>query len=62
MEQKRLEELQSLLADINPVETVSHILDGTLLSWLSTWKMQAGMLVVFLLENEKCKSSEEDKK
>lgn len=60
MEQKRLEELQGLLADINPVEIVSHILDGTLLSWLSTWKTQAGMLVAFLLENEKCKSSEED--
>lgn len=58
MEQKMLEELQGLLDDINPVEIVSHILDGTLLSWLSSWKMKAGMLVAFLLENEKSKLSE----
>lgn len=60
MEQKMLEELQGLLYDINPVEIVSHILDGTLLSWLSSWKMKAGMLVAFLLENEKSKLSEKD--
>lgn len=60
MEQKMLEELQGLLADINPVEIVSHILDGTLLSWLCEWKMKAGMLVAFLLENEKSKLSEKD--
>lgn len=53
MERKMLEELQGLLEDINPNEIVSHILDGTLLSWLSSWKMQAGMLVAFLLENAK---------
>lgn len=53
MEKKMLEELQGLLEDINPNEIVSHILDGTLLSWLGTWKMQAGMLVAFLLENAK---------
>lgn len=53
MEQKILRELQGLLEDINPNEIVSHILDGTLLSWLSTWEMQAGMLVAFLLENSK---------
>lgn len=58
MEQKMLEELEGLIANINPVEIVSHILDGTLLSWLSSWKMNAGMLVAFLLENEKCKLSE----
>ena len=60
MEQKTLEELQGLLEDINPTEIVSHILDGTLLLWLSSWKMKAGMLVVFLLENEKSKLSETD--
>lgn len=53
MEKKMLEELQGLLEDINPNEIVSHILDGTLLSWLGTWKMQTGMLVAFLLENAK---------
>ena len=47
-----LTELQGLLEDINPNEIVSHILDGTLLSWLANWKMQAGMLVAFLLESE----------
>lgn len=60
MEQKMLEELQGLLYDINPVEILSHFYDGTLVSWLMNWKMKAGMLVAFLLENEKCKSSEED--
>ena len=53
MEKKILTELQGLLEDINPNEIVSHILDGTLLSWLSNWKMRAGMLVAFLLENVK---------
>ena len=53
MERKMLEELQGLLEDINPNEIVSHILDGTLLSWLNNWKMRAGMLVAFLLENAK---------
>lgn len=58
MERKMLEELQGLLEDINPNEIVSHILDGTLLSWLGTWKTQAGMLVAFLLES--IKLSEKD--
>lgn len=58
MERKMLEELQGLLEDINPNEIVSHILDGTLLSWLNNWKMQADMLVVFLLES--IKLSEKD--
>ncbi len=58
MEEKMLTELEGLLADINPVEIVSHILDGTLLSWLSAWKMKAGMLVAFLLENERSKHNE----
>ena len=53
MEKKMLTEIQGMLEDINPNEIVSHILDGTLLSWLGTWKMQAGMLVAFLLENVK---------
>ena len=53
MEKKMREELQGLLEDINPNEIVSHILDGTLLSWLNNWKMRAGMLVAFLLENAK---------
>lgn len=60
MEQKMLEELQGLLCDINPNEIVSHIFDGTLIPWLSSWKMKAGMLVAFLLENEKSKLSEKD--
>ena len=53
MEKKMLTEIQGMLEDINPNEIVSHILDGTLLSWLGTWKMQAGMLVAFLLESVK---------
>lgn len=28
-------------------------LDGTLLSWLASWRMKTGMLVAFLLENVK---------
>lgn len=61
MENKMLTELQGLLEDINPNEIVSHILDGTLLSWLANWKMQAGMLVAFLLENDKLSESELEK-
>lgn len=57
-ENKWFEVLQGLLEDINPNEIVSHILDGTLLSWLNNWKMQAGMLVAFLLES--IKLSEKD--
>lgn len=38
MEQKILTELAGMLEDINPNEIVSHILDGTLLSWLENWK------------------------
>lgn len=53
MEKKMLEEIQGLLEDINPTEIVSHILDGTLLSWLASWRMKVGMLVAFLLENAK---------
>lgn len=39
---------------------VSHILDGTLLPWLASWKMKSQMLVAFLLENEKARLSEKD--
>lgn len=53
MEMKILNELAGMLEDINPNEIVSHILDGTLLSWLASWKMKSQMLVAFLLENEK---------
>lgn len=49
-----------MLEDINPNEIVSHILDGTLLSWLASWKMKSQMLVAFLLENEKARLSEKD--
>lgn len=48
------------LEDINPNEIVSHILDGTLLPWLASWKMKSQMLVAFLLENEKARLSEKD--
>ncbi len=48
------------LEDINPNEIVSHILDGTLLSWIASWKMKSQMLVTFLLENEKARLSEKD--
>ena len=37
----------------NPNEIVSHILDGTLLSWLASWKMKSQMLVAFLLESQR---------
>ena len=53
MEMKMLTELSGMLEDINPVEITSHILDGTLMSWLASWKMKSQMLVSFLLENEK---------
>ena len=48
-----LTEIQGMLDDINPNEIVSHILDGTLLSWLASWRMETGMLVAFMLENVK---------
>lgn len=51
---------EHMLEDINPNEIVSHILDGTLLSWLASWKMKSQMLVAFLLENEKARLSEKD--
>lgn len=57
---KILNELAGMLEDINPNEIVSHILDGTLLSWLASWKMKSQMLVAFLLENEKARLSEKD--
>lgn len=56
MEKKILAEMDGLLADINRVEIISHLLDGTLLSWLSSWKMRMGMLLAFLIENERCKN------
>lgn len=55
-EKKILREMQGLLVDINRVEIVSHLLDGTLLSWLSNWKMRMGMLLEFLIENGRCKN------
>lgn len=55
MEKKILTEMEGLLADINPGEIVSHVFDGTLFSWLNNWKMRMGMLVAFLIENERCK-------
>lgn len=60
IETKILNELAGMLEDINPNEIVSHILDGTLLSWLASWKMKSQMLVAFLLENEKARLSEKD--
>lgn len=53
MEMKMLTELSGMLEDINPVEITSHILDGTLMSWLSSWKMKSQMLVAFLLESNR---------
>lgn len=53
MEKKMLTEIQGMLEDINPNEIVSHILDGTLLSWLASWRMKTDMLVAFMLENVK---------
>lgn len=61
MEKKMLTELQGLLEDINQNEIVSHILDGTLLSWLDNWKMKAGMLVAFLSESENANAAELEK-
>ncbi|WP_343274415.1 hypothetical protein [Ligaoa zhengdingensis] len=60
MEMKMLTELSGMLEDINPVEITSYILDGTLMSWLASWKMKSQMLVAFLLENEKARLSESD--
>lgn len=57
---KILNELAGMLEDINPNEIVFHILDGTLLPWLASWKMKSQMLVAFLLENEKAQLSEKD--
>ena len=53
MEKKMLTEIQGMLEDINPNEIVSHILDGTLLSWLASWRMETGRRVAFMLENVK---------
>lgn len=47
-------------AKVYGVEITSHILDGTLMSWLASWKMKSQMLVAFLLENEKARLSESD--
>lgn len=60
MEMKMLTELSGMLEDINPVEITSYILDGTLMSWLASWKMKSQMLVAFLLENEKARLSKSD--
>jgi hypothetical protein len=60
MEMKMLTELSGMIEDINPAEITSHILDGTLMSWLASWKMKSQMLVAFLLENEKARLSELD--
>ena len=60
MEMKMLTERSGMLEDINPVEITSYILDGTLMSWLASWKMKSQMLVAFLLENEKARLSESD--
>ena len=61
MENKMFRKLQGLLEDINENEIVSHILDGTLISWLSSWKMKCGMLTAFLVENDKANMVELDK-
>ena len=50
---ERMHMEKKMLEDINPNEIVSHILDGTLLSWLTSWRMKTGMLVAFMLENVK---------
>lgn len=49
---------EHMLEDINPNEIVSHILDGTLISWLSSWKMKCGMLTAFLVENDRANMEE----
>lgn len=59
MEQKILTELAGMLEDINPNEIVSHILGGTLLSWLESWKMRSQMLVGFLIESNRLLTSED---
>lgn len=51
MENKMLEELQGLIADLNKAEILSHIEDGTLFPWLATLRMNMGMLTAFLLES-----------
>ena len=61
MENKMLTELRGMLEDITPNEIVSHILDGTLLSWLDSWKMKCGMLVAFLVESDKTTAVELEK-
>lgn len=53
MEMKILTELAGMIEDINPVEITSHILDGTLMSWLASWKMKSQMSVAFLLESNR---------
>lgn len=58
MEQNILTELDGMLEDINPNEITSHILDGTLLSWLENWKTQCKMLVALLFES--CTLTSED--
>lgn len=58
MENKMLRELQGLLEDINENEIVSHILDGTLISWLSSRKMKCSMLTAFLVENDRANMEE----
>lgn len=40
-------------AKVYDVEITSHILDGTLMSWLAGWKMKSQMLVAFLLESNR---------
>ena len=40
---KILNELAGMLEDINPNEIVSHILGGTLLPWLASWKMSRSL-------------------
>lgn len=55
MEKKILTEMEGLLADINRVEIIAHLVDGTLFSWLNGWKMRMGILLAFLIENERCK-------
>lgn len=52
-EREKLEELHGLIADLNPNEITSHILDGTLMSWLTAVAMRMDMLTVFLLEISK---------
>ena len=48
------------LNESKAVHNIYLLLDGTLLSWLASWKMKSQMLVAFLLENEKARLSEKD--